>query len=1103
TAMPRTTASRLSSRPATAVTTSLASDLSSCGSGLVDGLPASLASSGLSLGHSDALTRKRSLDNMENIPPYFGLDSPGQLSLSASDSKPAMSLLDMTAHQLSQSQRKQRRTAITASSPGGHQRMTSNPRHIARLSETSSFLHSLPPQPHSGTNENKTTTTPSKPADNAVPQPSQSAQKPRPHIPLQPIAPKPASSKVDAVRRATFGTSSGSGGSNSSTRLRRLPKRNLKPLDFSGIHRSRMASAHSVEPSSSLSATASAKSGASSAQAAGGSAPNILSLPVSPTSPCPGTGASLALPAPSATPTSTTGACSSAHPKDAAAHSQPTPPGTVPRSQPAFSGLLASAYQRASAKRSSRRALVFDDCAPVSDDSLLDCDPVLGPRCPVIGDPRGIFDMHSNGIDVLRREQTERTESKFTEMTRAVRQAQAAFEAAVCEQKTKGRSAGKKAGASASRASTPTSGGVAGKRSISQCKYCGKQYKYHTKLASHEQHCSSRLEALLYSADDNEQHIIHCVCGPRHDYPVGERDDLPMIQCDNCFMWLHIECVGVDQNDLPNEYFCVRCSELTDSKQSRGYTPKEHSTPKRRVGLGKNGGGGGMMSPESHRLATLLAYVPDNDGSETEEEPMNLKVKGRSRRGRSSRKNNAVGSDTNADNLGSEDTMSISDVAEVTRFHRQGSAQKRSKSPMVQRMAQSEADAPAQLSPPRRRRVRASANGNQQTVHTDALSSDFLGMPLPESIFSEKPGFDSGSCGASGSVSITPGLCSQQPSMEDLTRLFTGAQPQWSLAQINNMLNCTSATGMPRHGSMVSAGSSFSLDMALADLGLGLGSMATSAGADDGAAAAAAVLANSGIQAGSSRHSMPHSFVEANTPLSELVDLSVDNEFSALLESFAGGNASGDDNNPYSSLGVDSGLGGILSDDMLLGVSSSIPLGSTSVSSAPLANNSGRTLAGRIAGPGVNIGHGSSSTITLNHDDSGLSSQDNNAACLSAGITSYPPLTRPPPGMPGVARNRSAGVKDKRSSNHGGAAVNGAEKNPQQEQQQQASSSNAAGSTAGFCLPSNPPSTSALSEADVNQLLSGTGATGQFLDWAGAGSDVLDQELEGLINFDG
>ncbi|KAJ1888359.1 hypothetical protein LPJ81_006336, partial [Coemansia sp. IMI 209127] len=497
---------------------------------------------------------------MENIPPYFGLDSPGQLSLSASDSKPAMSLLDMTAHQLSQSQRKHRRTAITASSPGGHQRMSSNPRHIARLSETSSFLYGLPPPPHSGTNENKTTTTPSKPADSGVPQSSQSAQKPRTHIPLQPIAPKPDSNKAAALRRATLGSGGGtsssgsiSGGTSSSTRLRRLPKRNLKPLDFSALHRSRMASAHSAELGLSPSVTAdgvtaSAKSGASSAQPAG-SAPSILSLPVSPTSPCPGSGASLALP----TSASAADTRSSTNPKDAIAHAQPTPPSTMPRSQPAFSGLLASAYQRASVKRTSRRALVFEGCGLASDDDLLECDPVLGPRCPVIGDPRGIFDLHSNGIDVLRREQNERTESKFSEMTRAVRQAQAAFEAAVSEQTTKGRPASKKA---VSRASTPTANGAASKRPVSQCKYCGKQYKYHSKLASHEQHCSSRLEALLYSADENEQHIIHCVCGPRHDYPVGERDDLPMIQCDNCLLWLHIECVGVDQNDLPNEYFC-------------------------------------------------------------------------------------------------------------------------------------------------------------------------------------------------------------------------------------------------------------------------------------------------------------------------------------------------------------------------------------------------------------------------------------------------------------------------------------------------------------------------------------------------------------------
>ncbi|KAJ2748257.1 hypothetical protein IWQ56_007511, partial [Coemansia nantahalensis] len=292
---------------------------------------------------------------------------------------------------------------------------------------------------------------------------------------------------------------------------------------------------------------------------------NILALPVSPAQSSPVSTVSLeTLGLPESSP-------AIGPVREAPNQAHPTPPSTMPRRQPAFSGLLALAYRRATTKRSSKRALCFDGSGAAADgggdEALQGCDPVLGPRCPVIGAPRGMFGLQKNGIDVLQREQAERTDSRFTEMARTVRQAQAQFEAAVAEQTRCDRPSGRKPGrppnAARGRGRGKSAGpgalAAGGQRLISECKYCGKQYKYHAKLASHEQHCSSRLEALLYSADEHEQHTIHCVCGPRHERPVGERDDLPMVQCDNCLSWLHIECVDIDEDNLPEEFFCPRC----------------------------------------------------------------------------------------------------------------------------------------------------------------------------------------------------------------------------------------------------------------------------------------------------------------------------------------------------------------------------------------------------------------------------------------------------------------------------------------------------------------------------------------------------------------
>ncbi|KAJ1867328.1 hypothetical protein LPJ78_001133 [Coemansia sp. RSA 989] len=850
--------------------------------GLGDRLSSGIGSGGLGLGHSEMLRRKRSLDNLENIPP-FGLDGG---ALSAGD-KPAVSLLDLTAAQHSQSQRKQRRTVITASSPGGHQRMATNPRRAT--------MHSDGVSQHSGSIT-----------------PCSSQTRPR----QQP--PGSSSGRQTPAMRTPLGANGSSGGS---SRLRRLPKRNLKPLDFSGLHGPKTQAGGAT-------AAATAPATATSSRS-GGYAP-ILALPVSPAQSSP-----------------------------LEQKTQRTPPSTGPRQQAAFAGVLASAYQRASGRRVSQRTLRFEGG---SEAGLQESDPVLGPRCPVIGAPRGVFGEAA---------------AESPQGREAARQAQAAFEVAVAEQSTTRGRSGRRPGRPAGRGR--------GRRAVSECKYCGKQYKYHSKLASHEQHCASRLEALLYSADESEQHVIHCVCGPRHGRAAGARDEQAMVQCDGCLCWLHISCVGMDESSLPAEFFCTRCTPADDPAPT---TPRRGSA---RAGSG--------MSPESHRLAALLAHVPDNDGSETEEEPMSLRLKARARRGRGS---------VQAAEGSSEDTMSISDVAEVTRFHRQGSTVRACRSPVAPRMAQSETNV-SPAATPRRRRVRASAS-TQPTVHTDAPSSDFLGLPFPESIFSEKPSFGEGGASADLLPPVPPGLCGPQTSMDNLS--------QWSLAQLSTML---SATAPPASGA---PDSSFLLGNSLADLGLGL----------DGAGPADPT---GDAQFGSA-------------DLSQLVDMPTDAQFSALLDSFASGEAA----DAYSSLGAGSSFG-----------SDGLP----AVSAAP--GTGSRLLGSRIAGS-VDVGHGSSSTITLMHDGSSACEQDT-APVLPAPV--LPASARPPPGLPGMIRERNGGTK--RSSLVGTA--------------HSSLVGPAMSAAMALSLSSNPPSSSGIGDLDVGQMLNFQ------LD-----GDVLERELEGLINFD-
>ncbi|CAG5116983.1 unnamed protein product, partial [Candidula unifasciata] len=49
-----------------------------------------------------------------------------------------------------------------------------------------------------------------------------------------------------------------------------------------------------------------------------------------------------------------------------------------------------------------------------------------------------------------------------------------------------------------------------------------------------------------------EDSITRCICGYLHD-------DGYMICCDRCSVWQHIDCMGVDRNNIPESYFCELC----------------------------------------------------------------------------------------------------------------------------------------------------------------------------------------------------------------------------------------------------------------------------------------------------------------------------------------------------------------------------------------------------------------------------------------------------------------------------------------------------------------------------------------------------------------
>ncbi|KAJ2799015.1 SET domain-containing protein 3 [Coemansia guatemalensis] len=55
------------------------------------------------------------------------------------------------------------------------------------------------------------------------------------------------------------------------------------------------------------------------------------------------------------------------------------------------------------------------------------------------------------------------------------------------------------------------------------------------------------------STPDEDQGVIRCICDI-------DDDDGFTIQCENCLVWQHAVCVGVEQDNVPDEYLCEKCN---------------------------------------------------------------------------------------------------------------------------------------------------------------------------------------------------------------------------------------------------------------------------------------------------------------------------------------------------------------------------------------------------------------------------------------------------------------------------------------------------------------------------------------------------------------
>ncbi|KAJ1678892.1 hypothetical protein EV182_003144 [Spiromyces aspiralis] len=621
-------------------------------------------------------------------------------------------------------------------------------------------------------------------------------------------------------------------------------------------------------------------------------------------------------------------------------------------------------------------------------------------------------------------------------------------------------------GNNAKKPASSSSKSLAGK--TNNCKYCGKQYRYRSKLKSHEQHCPSKLEALLYSQGDTpeqqaledsaprEGDTVSCVCGPRRPYSKNtqnvqpgnnaELDSQEMVRCTHCSCWLHRLCVSLVQLVLPDPYCCPNCTlKLSQARPSQEQT----------------------MSPESQRLAKLLADVPDT--SETEDEdPVTRAAMIQSKRSLAKPEGD------------SEGTMSLTDVSELARFHRQGKqstigrSRKDYETPDFTRLIRSDAD--FILSNSHHHQQLQSHQSNQHhpgmfhNLYTDNILSsdaDFIHISFPFNIDG------AAGQGADTNSSASNAAQSQQLAVQTSNAISLASDPpvQWHIDAIQ-LLGTEHSTANPAAAGFQVPSQASSADGLQVPVGMDLASLlggssggsggrnsgnsnGTGAGGASGSAAVTAA-ASAGISGG-----LYHDLIAS------------DSAFPDLLNQFSNANCTS------------------TATSMLPPALAFPAFSAMTTNGVPLVPQvAGRRSALHDNSDGF-IEHGSSSTITIMHD---------NFSDLV--MTSKAPMSEPGSavsqrqsfGLPSSSIIMPAAAASRGGSNRTNvvAASDKAHNIP-------TSMSLASGVPLGT---GQHPMTDPTNDIRLEQLLTNVTLPQSFQQELPPGSELLDKELEGLINFD-
>ncbi|KAI8981016.1 hypothetical protein BDB01DRAFT_179881 [Pilobolus umbonatus] len=134
-----------------------------------------------------------------------------------------------------------------------------------------------------------------------------------------------------------------------------------------------------------------------------------------------------------------------------------------------------------------------------------------------------------------------------------------------------------------------------------------------------KQRQTRRSQSTSDESSSDTSSITRCVCG--ETYNVGL-----MVQCDKCEVWQHCECMGLEEPDIPDHYYCEECKPENHSmnrqmngRVKRQYDASGHSTsndkkaPKKRMTLNSREA---SMSIEDVLAARTVLELYENNQEE-------------------------------------------------------------------------------------------------------------------------------------------------------------------------------------------------------------------------------------------------------------------------------------------------------------------------------------------------------------------------------------------------------------------------------------------------------------------------------------------------------